>query len=65
MLGIDDDQVVWSEEAWEEIDMASQAKMAGNSIHLHVIGALLCWVLATGRAVEVDQSPARKKLRRE
>ena len=66
MLGMDEEQIVWSEDAWEEIDMSSQAKMAGNSIHLHVIGSLLCWVLATGRAVEVDQSPlALKKRRRE
>ena len=72
MLGLHDGEPVWSEEAWEEIDMHSQAKMAGNSIHLHVIGALVCWILATGRvvsegqAVEQEQeapAPSKKKRR--
>ena len=34
MLGLDDDQVAWSGKGLEEIDMPSQAKMVGNSIHL-------------------------------
>ena len=62
VLGIADEPL-WGD-VFKTLPLPDGQRLAGNTIHLHVVAVILAWTIATSSAVESSGSADAKKQRR-